>query len=94
MVSKWFHVALCNECCKGQTGCCAMPYLLCTIPTSTLTLTHVEGLHFSADLVVSVVLGVLIILAGQVLSLFNADLEVIMHNVLCSHHKNKICKVQ
>ena len=37
--------------------------------------------------------GVLILLAGQVLSLFDADLEV-MHNVLCSHHKNKMCKVQ
>ena len=38
--------------------------------------------------------GVLILLAGQVLSLFDADLEVIMNNVLCSHHKNKMCKVQ
>ena len=38
--------------------------------------------------------GVLILLAGQVLSLFDADLEVIMHNVLCSRHKNNTCKVQ
>ena len=36
--------------------------------------------------------GVLILLAGQVLSLFDADLEVIMHNVLCSRHKNNTCK--
>ena len=38
--------------------------------------------------------GVLILLPGQVLSLFDADLEVVMHIVLCSHHKNKMCKVQ
>ena len=49
----------------------------------------------SASITVSVYsTGVLILLAGQVLSLFDADLEVIMHNVLCSHHKNKMCKVQ
>ena len=58
------------------------PVLLSTAPVAKTS--RIYACSSIGSNVVSVVqTGVLILLAGQVFSLFDADLEVIMHNVLC-----------
>ena len=67
-------------------------FIYCRLPQSRKTLAmHVVLHQLLCQYIYST--GVLILLAGQVLSLFDADLKV-MHNVLCSHHKTKMCKVE
>ena len=54
-----------------------------TVLLSTAPVSKTSCYAIGSNVVSVVQTGVLILLPGQVFSLFDADLEVIMHNVLC-----------